>query len=259
MKMWRIVGVETQLEWPAEETTVAFMGHTLVLRPPEGASAADIRVQFEDAQSERKALETIFRFLTALSWWHHCPARVGLAPACTAPTLRVGKVGFGAALRKDYRLSQGVRLPSESKARLALALYREALSVKGTPYEFLGYFKIISVRYKGDQIIRWINNAIPLLTDKRAKDRVLKLQATEADIGKYLYVSGRCAVAHASSDPVVDPDNPDDVSRLIADMPVAQALAEYLIEAEFGIPWELSKPVRTEVGKDASNEPAGAN
>jgi len=60
-----------------------------------------------------------------------------------------------------------------------------------------------------DQIIRWINNAIPLLTDKRAKDRVLKLQATEADIGKYLYVSGRCAVAHASSDPVVDPDNPD--------------------------------------------------
>jgi hypothetical protein len=220
------------------------MGHSLVLRPPENTSAADVRLQYEHPHLERKAFEAILRFLTALSWWHHCPTRVRLAPACTAPTLRVGKGSFGPPLRKGYCLPDGVKSRSDPKARLALALYREALSVKGTPYEFLGYFKIISVRYKGDQIIPWIHNAIPLLTDKRAKDRVLELQASEADIGKYLYVSGRCAVAHAFSDPVVDPDNPDDLSRLIADMPVARALAEYLIETEFGIPWELSKPVR---------------
>jgi len=56
-----------------------------------------------------------------------------------------------------------------------------------------------------------------------------------------LYASGRCAVAHAFNDPVVDPDDPKDVFRLSADMPVAKALAEHLIEHEYRINWESSK------------------
>ncbi len=244
MKRWMIITVETELDWPVEESTIPFMGHRLILRPQDANSAADIRLQYEHPQSEREAIEIICRFLSAFSWWQRRPARGRLRFACTAP-MRGGKGGYGPALRKDYHLPDGVQSPSDSKARLAVALYREAISVHSTPYEFLGYFKIINVRYNGpDQIISWINNAIPLLTDKRVKDRISELAASKANLGEYLYGSGRCAVAHAFSGVVVDPDNPDDVLRLSADMPVARTLAEHLIETEFGIPWELSK--RTE-------------
>jgi hypothetical protein len=133
-------------------------------------------------------------------------------------------------------------VPPEPKARIALGLYREAVSVNSVPYEFLGYFKVINTRYdKGKtQQIPWINLTLPLLTDPAALKRLAELTSQCANVGEYLYYSGRCAVAHAWSDPVVDPDDPDDIMRLSSDMPVAKALAEYLIEHEYGLKWERS-------------------
>ncbi len=155
--------------------------------------------------------------------------------------MRGGKGGYGPPLCKDYCLPEDVQVPPDAKARIALALYREATSVRSTPYEFLGYFKIIELCHGGKRgQIDWINRTIPLLSDRRAKERVGELGATQ-DIGDHLYGSGRCAVAHASVRRNVDPDSPDDVFRLSADMPVARALAEHLIEYELGIPWQSSQ------------------
>jgi hypothetical protein len=240
MKRWMIVTVETEIEWPTEETTLEFAGHTLVMRPPSGDAAADVRLEYDHPQSEHNALETICRFLSALSWSQHRPCRGRLRISCTAP-MRGGKGIYGPPLRKDYRIPPAVAQQPDLKARIALALYREAGSVRGTPYEFLGYFKVINTRYSsGPDQIAWINRTIPLLVDKDAKRRVSDLSVSESDIGRYLYGSGRCAVAHAFNDPVVDPDDPEDIFRLSADMPVAKALAEYLIEQEYGIKWESS-------------------
>jgi hypothetical protein len=242
MKMWMIVTVETEMEWPAEETSAPFMEHTLILRPPDGESAADVRLQYEHPQSEREAFDTICRFLTALSWWHRRPARARLRIVCSAQQVRGGNGGHLPPLCTNCQLPQAIQSPPDPKARIALALYREAISVQNTPYEFLGYFKIINALYStGRDQITWINNTLARLTDKRATDRISELSGSQNDIGDYLYHSGRCAVAHASTSPVVDPDNPDDVFRLSADMPVARALAEYLIGNELGIKWELSR------------------
>jgi hypothetical protein len=62
-----------------------------------------------------------------------------------------------------------------------------------------------------------------------------ELQKLHRDIGEYLYESGRCAVAHAFNEPLVDPDDPDDTWRLTADLPVIKALAEHLIESQVGV------------------------
>jgi hypothetical protein len=123
--------------------------------------------------------------------------------------------------------------PTDERSIRAIAIYREALSIRNAPYEFLGYMKIINILFKqGNQQIGWINATLPLLTEKHARSRIDELKVTEADVGKYLYESGRCAVAHAFDVPVVNPDDPIDIFRLSADMPVARALAEYLIEHE---------------------------
>jgi hypothetical protein len=54
-------------------------------------------------------------------------------------------------------------------------------------------------------------------------------------VGQYLYSSGRCAVAHAFNDPVVDPDDAADTLRLARDLPVVKALARRFVEVELGV------------------------
>ena len=55
------------------------------------------------------------------------------------------------------------------------------------------------------------------------------------NLGEYLYVQGRCAVAHAFNDPVVDPDIPSDLQRLAEDLPIIEELSAIAIEKELGI------------------------
>ena len=113
MRMWMIVTVETELEWPTEETTVEFMGHSLVLRPPDGDSAPDVRLRYEHPQFERGAYETICRFLSTLSWWSRRSARARLRIACTAP-IRGGKGAHWPSLCAGYSLPD-FRVPAHSK------------------------------------------------------------------------------------------------------------------------------------------------
>src|SRR5438552_658078 len=103
MKHWMIVTVETDIEWPTEETSVEFSGHTLIMRPANGDAAADVRHEYDHPQSQRSAFETICRFLSALAWWQHRPARVKLTFSCTVP-MRGGKGGYGGPpLRMHFR------------------------------------------------------------------------------------------------------------------------------------------------------------
>lgn len=126
--------------------------------------------------------------------------------------------------------------PDDPKAKLALALYREAMSVNVIPYKFLGFFKVINVLHgKGNEQQGWINKAISSIRDSRCLARIAELSKTETDLGKYFYTSGRCAVAHAFADPVVNPDDPEDIRRLASDLPVIQALAKQAVEQELGV------------------------
>jgi len=128
---------------------------------------------------------------------------------------------------------------SDPKAQLALALYREALCVNSVPYAFLGFAKVLNVFLAGDvKTIKWINENLANVNGILERARIVQLQQEGTDIGKYLYVNGRCAVAHAYSDPLVDPDIPNDERRLLRDLPLIQSLAQLLIESELCIKTE---------------------
>jgi hypothetical protein len=103
-------------------------------------------------------------------------------------------------------------------------------------YECLSFFKILNVFLdKGPAQQAWINANVANLTEPVAKRRAAFLAKTEGDVGKYLYASNRCAVAHAYSTPTVDPEDPVDLRRLRDDLPLVRALAEYAIEHHFGV------------------------
>jgi methylamine utilization protein MauJ len=55
-------------------------------------------------------------------------------------------------------------------------------------------------------------------------------------VGAYLYAAGRSAMAHASADPLVDPDLLDDTYRINKDLIVIEALVERYVVAVLNLP-----------------------
>lgn len=228
---------------PVTDVTVEFAGRTLTLRPGSKTRYATIFVQYEpDAHAAWvEAVTVMRRFLSSFSWVEGTaikdveiggggfPVFIGRPDIADAPTATVR----GGQWRRDY-----LPEPSEPTARRALALFREARALEhvSRPYAFLGYAKILNISLAdGKKQVKWMNDTIPKIRDHMALKRIEELRKTEPDLGQYLYGSGRCAVAHANADPVVDPDDVEDTIRLAQDLPVARALAERFIETELRV------------------------
>jgi hypothetical protein len=232
MKRYLRVRVESGVAWPTKETTVSFRGHDLTLCPETDELGPSVLFPYKGL-AEDEAIELVRHFLGSLSWAEGQPIE-DLETVDGSRPIWLGKPrGRLVALqfRADYLPD-----PVDPKARLALSLYREALFVNSLPYRFLGFFKIVNVCYaNGPSQKGWINGVVDKLDDAGVKKRVQALRQEGHDVGQYLYESGRCAVAHAWTEPIADPDSPADRRRLQQDLPVIRALAEWLIEDELGV------------------------
>lgn len=125
------------------------------------------------------------------------------------------------------------------------------MSINSDPFAFLSYFKILNIAYpNGQGQMDWINNNLAGVWYGPAVDRVNELRSSIADIGNYLYVQGRCAVAHANGTPLVNPDNYADKRRLFRDLPLMKEVAALFIERELGVLtdstfWQKHRDART--------------
>ncbi len=230
---WLNCGVEGESNWPEEETAIEFDGHELRLFPPTREHSASIHIELAGI-SNVEALTLINRFLSLISWCDDAPMINTYGWSGNPVPVRIPLQRQSWSPARVYPFARAAL--DDPRQRLMVALYREARSTKSLPYSFLSYFKILNVhRNTGDEQSAWINETIPQLNDHQALERVEQLRQLESDVGSFLYSSGRCAVAHAFSDPVVDPDDVAQLRRLSLDLPVMKALAEHLIEHEFGV------------------------
>jgi len=211
-----------------------FRGHEFILRPETEDNSPSLVIETSAGFGHEQACQVAYEFLSVLSWVNQTGIVERFSVFSTAAPMAIGKREcrlVGGAPPQEYLPS-----PDDPRARLALALYREGLSANMVTYRFLAFFKIINMLHRmGQDQQKWINDTLSKITDYEASTRVAQISKTVSDIGKYLYVSGRCSVAHAFSTPVANPDSPQDIQRLRADLPVMQALAEYAIENEFGV------------------------
>ncbi|MEO8358728.1 MAG: methylamine utilization protein MauJ [Vicinamibacteria bacterium] len=244
---WVVIGLEQGLpDWTSEEMTISYQGFPLTLRPETEDRLATIAIPFTSPQTHQQAAKAGRRFLSAFAWLHEGQGRVEDDGAWGGGSFPVGlgksswHVKEVPSFRTKLRLDH-LQEPSDPKTWLALAIYREARVVHSDLYELLGYFKIVNILAdKGAQQKAWIKNTLSQIKDHDALGRIRKLQELEPDIPHYLYESGRCAVAHAHNDPVVDPDDPEDRHRVRQDLPLARALAEYAIEYALGVKSRLT-------------------
>jgi len=242
MDQWLNIGVEGFATWPTKETKVSFGGHELLLRPATKDTEQSIHINLIGI-SDREALTLANRFLSVLSWcdgqglknlygWSGNPVPVSVPKKTRA-------LGSSCA----FPFNRDVE--ANPKALLALALYREGRSIDSTPFEFLSYFKILNIFWKDkfekvnglriNPLVEGIRTALPKITSEEATRRISKLRSLNQDPADYLYQSGRCAIAHAHSDPIVDPDDVADLHRLSEDMWIVRTIAEQLIEEELNV------------------------
>ena len=232
---WLTLAVRGISSWPEYEYVQHYDGFDFLLLPETETAPTAIAIEVLPPLDYNSARAAVRRFLSAFTWVHGCAADDDFGIGSAYP----GGVGKNEGpVRCSDRLFHIDYLPSttDPKTRLCLALYREALGLTNHAYRFLGFYKLVNVLSQNwKKQVAWINAAIPKLSEPDAVARITELRKTESDLGHYLYVSGRCAVAHAFNDPVVDPDDPTDTQRLHADLPIAKALAELFIEVEHGI------------------------
>ena len=238
MDRWLNIGVLGGACWPTKEQKINFHGHDLILKPATKDTEQSIHINLKGI-SDIEAMTLVNRFLSILSWcddqgmvndggWSGNPV-----PVAVPKKSRIVGSSIAFPFNRD--------IEKASKAKLSLALYREALSINSIPFAFLSYFKIFNVFWKDkyvngkNELVEGIRSLLPRIEDDLAKERLAELKKTEHDVPKYLYESGRCAIAHAHSDPIVDPDNVTDLRRLSQDIWIAKAMAEYLIETELNV------------------------
>ncbi len=242
MADWVVVAVEEYRLWPESEMRVQFRARELILRAGEGDLYPDVSLLRAPNESYYEAATLVHRFLSALCWVKRTPLITTGHSGGTHRTPIGGRPArpsvpwiSSVVSRPEFTISS---LPEvlTPESELALALYREALGLNHVTYQFLAFFKILNIRHaSGSDQIAWINSVLGNVPHPAAQ-RVQTLQKSHPNVGEYLFVQGRCAVAHANAPPTVDPDRIDQTSQFHSDLLIVRNLAECFMETELAIP-----------------------
>ena len=114
---------------------------------------------------------------------------------------------------------------------------REGRGLNHPGYAFLSFYRVLEVAFpNGRARGEWIAKRVDALSDYRAKEALDRLRAQGvSNVDGHLRDSGRCAMAHARKEPIIDPDDPDDARRLWSELPIMISLATLAIEEVFRV------------------------
>jgi len=148
----------------SKKVLVVYRGKNVLLLPQTKKYYAAVAIITKDhALNDGKVF--LMQFLSALAWyqpgkieivqWTNSSIQGALNNYLRIPLTKMG--GMEAVFFRPTELPD----PQDKKAQLALALFREGLSLNHLGYSFLSYYKIINMKYpNGNDQIEWIRNSI---------------------------------------------------------------------------------------------------
>jgi hypothetical protein len=232
---WIVASVDTSMAWTVTAQKFKYRENEIWVLPIMRDMFPSIAIKRPRSLSRESCERILMRFLSALSWVESSGASVEYITSGHLPRPFGREKQRGHVLRDDFDLSY-LPEPDDEKVLLALALIREGRGLNHPGYAFLSSYRVLEVAIpEPKKQIAWIDENVHRLTHT-AKDALDKLRgAGIVDIGSHLYGSGRCAMAHATREPIVDPDDPTDLRRLGSELPIILALAEHAIETLLGV------------------------
>lgn len=232
---WIVANIQPNASWPVNAQRVEWRGHVIWVIPLMKKHHPAVAMKVVPGISVSGCEELLMRFVSNLSWVESCGHIVVELSGSSLPAPLGVIREIGIMTCESFDLSYFPE-PTDSRALLALALMREGRGLNHPAYSFLSFFRVLEVAFSGKQRKAWIEAAIDTVNGHGAQEVVQALRAKGIqDIGNHLYESGRCAIAHANTQPIVDPDRPDDLRRLRSEAPLIRALAEKVIEEELGV------------------------
>lgn len=231
--LWVVAIITPKMAWTKHKQTFKFNKKNFILYPynttdgkhPTAAialNASKHHLKLEEARCE------IMQLCSALSWTEGFGLSVlswnsGDAPLTTYIN--------NSEIFREFIDSEFLPSPSDMKAKCALALFREGISISNPFYSFLSLYKSISVLVpSGKNRGNWIKSALCQLDRHDAKKRHQQLLDKQIDVSTYLFQECRNAVAHAEQIPYANPDELEDHFRLSLDIALIRNLAELAIE-----------------------------
>lgn len=242
---WVVGMVETRVFWPKKKQAVHFDGKDIVLLPFERHDGAPtptlpaIAIRADAYRlSQEGAREEILRFASALSW--HEGQKIEVISWSGGNLPRSVRVLRKNAITEhhdaDHLDVEHLPAPANEAAKMALAFYREGISLDNPFYSFLSFYKAFGVAVpNGRDRDAWMMAKREMLDHAKARERLAEIEGASSQVGTYLYTQCRHAIAHADREPFVNPDNTDDHFRLTKDIPLMRNFAELAIEEVFGI------------------------
>jgi hypothetical protein len=234
---WIVANIQTDSYWPVTSQKVRWRGVDIWIVPITKRFYPAVAMMVPRGKHRAECEELLMRFLSILSWVEERGFMVEGFSGSNVPRpmgRRDEERGF--SICEEFALNYFPEV-TDKKALLALGLMREGRALNHVGYAFLSFYRVLEVAFSTDsQRIAWISAALANLTGYGVKEALDALKAQGvADIGRHLFQSGRCAMAHANRKPIVDPDKPADLRRLRAELPIVRALAAKAIEDRLGV------------------------
>jgi hypothetical protein len=244
---WLTAACISSIPWPEEDVRVTYDGDEYFLRGVrergghKNGPAITMRCSTDQAN---EVIAKVYRFASILGWFKRGYVDVSGYITGSHPSLYSEPHRFATVLAGGPHGFECNYLPliREDKTRRALAFWREGSRLRHlhSGYAFLSFFKVLESQFdKTSDRIDWMTATIPKLDGNAAK-RVQEISTECGDVGKHIYESGRCAIAHAQfSDGRGDPDVPEDRTRLAKDLVVIEELARIYIADVLQVPDEM--------------------
>jgi hypothetical protein len=233
---WMCLNIEIRTPWPTKPQPFTFEGHQIWIIPITTDNYPGLATNKPDYMDRDECFALLHRALSVLAWLQDTGAVVAHMSGGNLPRMMGMRQSLGYAIRDDFDLSD-LPVIENPASKLALALMREGRGLNHPGYSFLSFFRALEAAIPQANVrVAWVAENIDKLDGHRAKEALDKLKATvQGDIGKHLFASGRCAIAHAKADPIINPDDPRDARRLDAERPIIEALAVLAIQEHLGI------------------------
>ncbi|MCP1829122.1 hypothetical protein J2R76_005822 [Bradyrhizobium sp. USDA 4532] len=234
---WIVAHLENATLWPVTAQKATYRGYDIWILPIAEELLPAVAIRRPAGLSPEGCERLLLRFLSALAWSERTGLLVQGLGGGGLPRQMMDSVRHRGAICEQFDLSY-LPEPTDDKALLALALMREGRGLNHPGYSFLSFYRVLEVALgKGRRRqIDWINDEIAKGLGHSSRDAIGGLrQRGITDIGEHLYESGRCAMAHAAEEPIIDPDDPTDTRRLWTERPIVLELAERAIEGKLGV------------------------
>jgi hypothetical protein len=127
---------------------------------------------------------------------------------------------------------------SNERLKLALSLYREAVSSSSVFYSFLNYYKILELghdHFSRNERPREIKKYVDTFIFQSVKEYKRSIESdhfqSKIPSGEEIYLSFRCAIAHASDSETRSPDNMADHNTVRLALESIRALAMFMLNS----------------------------